>query len=259
MKKVVLTLIMTLVLGLTFGSTVSAYSDSLTREEWSQWWSRGFDTSSVDQEPEETSDEEEVKEVEKDYQDNASNEQDEEKQKEEKDDDTQSYSGRFNWLINELFNKDNSKDNQEESQKGKKDSHADVGNGVDGMTEEEQKMFEKVNKERAQQGLEPYEFSPELSEVARKKSLDMVENDYFDHESPTYGSPGEMVRNQGYQFSLIRENIATAGSITTAHAQLMASSAHRSAILGSNYTYVGIGVVETERGGVMITQLFGKK
>ncbi|OWZ82957.1 hypothetical protein CDO51_11285 [Natranaerobius trueperi] len=85
----------------------------------------------------------------------------------------------------------------------------------------------------------------------------MIDNNYFDHKSPKYGIPGEMVSEEGIDYTLVRENIAQSNSVQSAHAQLMNSSAHRSAILAKDYTHIR--VIETERGGVMLTQLFIKQ
>jgi len=41
---------------------------------------------------------------------------------------------------------------------------------------------------------------PELMKVARIKAKDMVDNNYFSHYSPTYGSPFDMMRQFGVTF-----------------------------------------------------------
>lgn len=48
-----------------------------------------------------------------------------------------------------------------------------------------------VNAERKKQGLNALTLSQSLSNVANMKAKDMAVNKYFDHTSPTYGSPFE--------------------------------------------------------------------
>ena len=61
----------------------------------------------------------------------------------------------------------------------------------------EQKVIELINRERTNRGLKPLKYNWELSRVARYKSQDMVDNNYFSHTSPTYGSPFTMIKNFG--------------------------------------------------------------
>ena len=44
----------------------------------------------------------------------------------------------------------------------------------------------------------------------------MIDRNYFGHNSPTYGSPFEMMRNAGVKYTTAGENLAGAASVTTA-------------------------------------------
>lgn len=48
------------------------------------------------------------------------------------------------------------------------------------------------DQERAKVGLQPLKLDSNLSAMANDKAADMANNHYFDHISPTYGSPFEM-------------------------------------------------------------------
>lgn len=48
----------------------------------------------------------------------------------------------------------------------------------------------------------------ELQNIARIKAQDMVDNNYFSHTSPTYGSPFNMMKNFGISYKTAGENIA---------------------------------------------------
>jgi len=105
-------------------------------------------------------------------------------------------------------------------------------------------MLELVNRERVERGLQPLKADATLVELGRLKAEDMIEKGYFSHTSPTYGSPFEMMRNAGVQYSYAGENLAKAGSVASAHNGLMNSSGHRANILNENFNRVGIAVVE---------------
>lgn len=118
----------------------------------------------------------------------------------------------------------------------------------------EQEVIRLVNEQRANYGLQPLTENWELSRVARYKSQDMVDNRYFSHTSPTYGSPFQMIRAFGLSFRTAGENIAygqrTPQAVVNAW---MNSSGHRANILNSSYTQIGVGYVAD---GNYWTQMF---
>ena len=72
----------------------------------------------------------------------------------------------------------------------------------------ESEVVRLVNIERSKNGLSPLTHDWELSRVARYKSQDMKNKNYFSHESPTYGSPFDMMRSFGISYRSAGENIA---------------------------------------------------
>lgn len=118
----------------------------------------------------------------------------------------------------------------------------------------EQEVVRLVNAQRAQNGLKPLAENWELSRVARYKSADMASRRYFSHESPTYGSPYQMMRSFGISFRSAGENIAygqrTPAAVVNAW---MNSSGHRANILSSAYTQIGVGFYAS---GYYWTQMF---
>lgn len=124
------------------------------------------------------------------------------------------------------------------------------------LTEEEAQMIELVNQERVKMGLKELEIHEGLVKLARMKSKDMVDLGYFAHQSPTYGSPFDMIRQAGIPFIYAGENLAGATSVTRAHTALMNSSGHRANILNPNFTHIGIGIAEGGPYGKMFTQMF---
>lgn len=112
----------------------------------------------------------------------------------------------------------------------------------DAVREYETEVIRLVNNVRAANGLKPLTENWELSRVARYKSEDMAARRYFDHTSPAYGSPFEMMRAFGINFRTAGENIAygqrTPAAVVDAW---MNSSGHRANILNASYTQIGVG------------------
>lgn len=108
----------------------------------------------------------------------------------------------------------------------------------------EQEVIRLVNVERAKYGLSPLTEDWELSRVARYKSQDMHDRRYFDHNSPTYGTPFQMMKAFGLTYRSAGENIAmgyrTPQAVVTGW---MNSSGHRANILNSSYKKIGVGYV----------------
>ena len=124
------------------------------------------------------------------------------------------------------------------------------------LSADELQMFNLINEERKQRGLNELIIHEGLVKVARLKSRDMIDRGYFAHQSPTYGSPFDMMKNAGIAFTYAGENLAGASTVARAHTSLMNSSGHRANILNVNYTHVGIGIVDGGPNGKMFTQMF---
>jgi uncharacterized YkwD family protein len=118
----------------------------------------------------------------------------------------------------------------------------------------EKKVAELVNAERAKHGLAPLTLSAELSDIARIKSQDMRDNNYFSHTSPVFGSTFSLLKSHGISYRAAGENIAK--GYKTPEAVMdgwMNSPGHRANILSAKYTKIGVGYVA---GGNYWTQVF---
>lgn len=108
----------------------------------------------------------------------------------------------------------------------------------------EERVVELVNQERAKVGLKPLTMNLKLSEVARAKSQDMHDKNYFSHTSPTYGSPFDMMKQFGITYRTAGENIAMGYRTPEAVMEgWMNSPGHKANILNSSYTEIGVGYV----------------
>ena len=124
------------------------------------------------------------------------------------------------------------------------------------MNSDEKEVFDLINKQRTNNGLAALKNDSEVQRVARIKAQDMVNNNYFSHTSPTYGSPFDMLKSFKISYKTAGENIAGNSSNSSAVTAWMNSSGHKANILNSNFNYTGIGVVSSPKYGKMYVQLF---
>jgi uncharacterized YkwD family protein len=117
-------------------------------------------------------------------------------------------------------------------------------------------MLELVNKARADAGVGALAFDTTLQKVARLKAQDMVANNYFSHQSPTYGSPFDMMRQFGVSFKTAGENIAGNQTVEKAFVAWMNSPGHKQNILNAGFNYTGIGIVSSPTYGYIFVQQF---
>ncbi len=127
------------------------------------------------------------------------------------------------------------------------------------LTADELETFNLINQQRTKNGLSALKVDSELQRVARIKAQDMVNNNYFAHESPTYGTPFNMMKNFGITYTSAGENIAGNSSNSAAVTAWMNSSGHRANILNSSYNYTGLAVVSSPKYGKIYVQMFIKK
>lgn len=127
-------------------------------------------------------------------------------------------------------------------------------------TSQAEAVLQLVNAERSKQGLNPLTLSAKLTDIATMKSKDMADKGYFDHTSPTYGSPFQMLQDHGVHYTAAGENIA-AGQKTPEEVMnsWMNSSGHRANILNANYTELGVGYYQGGQYGTYWTQVFIKE
>ena len=122
------------------------------------------------------------------------------------------------------------------------------------VTSYEKEVIRLVNEKRAQNGLKALTYDWELSRVARYKSQDMKNNNYFSHTSPTYGTPFQMMKSFGISYRTAGENIAKGQATPQAVVDAwMNSSGHRANILNSSFKKIGVGYVAN---GKYWTQMF---
>lgn len=123
------------------------------------------------------------------------------------------------------------------------------------LTPAERHVFDAINRERVARGIQPLKLNPALVELARKKSQDMVDNNYFAHQSPVYGRASDMMRSAGIRFNYAGENLARTTSAANAVNLFMNSGTHRSTLLNPRFSETGVGIVQIGR-QIYVTQMF---
>lgn len=124
------------------------------------------------------------------------------------------------------------------------------------LTSDESELLKLINLEREKNNLPNFEIDDALQNVARLKANDIVQNNYFSHTSPTYGTPFEMLKNNSIAYKTASENIAGNSSISGAVESWLNSDTHKENILSTNYNYTGIAVVDSIAYGKVIVELF---
>lgn len=103
-------------------------------------------------------------------------------------------------------------------------------------------LLQAMNEQRARRGLPPLHRNDRLEAAAADRIRDMFELGYFDHVAPDGTEPFVWVRQRGYRYRTVGENLATGQrAARDVVEQWMASSSHRANILG-NFADTGIAI-----------------
>ncbi|HAT4772197.1 CAP domain-containing protein [Clostridioides difficile] len=148
-------------------------------------------------------------------------------------------------------------DNNNSDSTNKPDDNNNSGSTSENFSAYQKEVVDLVNIERAKAGLNPLTLDSSISNVATKKSQDMIDNNYFSHNSPTYGSPFDMLKKFGISYKTAGENIAmgqkTPKEVVNAW---MNSEGHRKNIMNPNFSKIGVGVAQKSGGSIYWTQIF---
>ena len=124
------------------------------------------------------------------------------------------------------------------------------------LTDDESQLLSLINAERNKNNLSSLEIDENLQNVARLKAQDLVQNNYFSHNSPTLGTPFDILKSKKISYKTASENIACNSSIPAAVESWLNSESHKENILSNDYNYTGIAVVDSIAYGKIIVELF---
>jgi uncharacterized protein YkwD len=126
--------------------------------------------------------------------------------------------------------------------------------------EAEQRMFDMVNRDRADAGLPALAWDDRAAAVARGHSEEMHETGDVAHTSSTTGTAADRVKAGGIKTAAVLENIARAYGVSEAETGLMNSPGHRANLFSTEVTHLGIGIVFGDevagRREMFVTQVF---
>lgn len=110
-----------------------------------------------------------------------------------------------------------------------------------GAPDNEGKILELVNLERAADGIPILQYDDKLTSAARGHAQDMAQYDYCSHNRRDGSQFWQSIRATGYASSKVAENVA-AGISTPEEAfeSLMASPTHRANIINAQFTQIGV-------------------
>jgi len=122
-------------------------------------------------------------------------------------------------------------------------------------------MVTLINESRLESGAEPLSENNSLTKFAAVKGKDMLDRNYFAHNTPEGKRPWQWIDRSEYDYVYAGENLAMDFTNAEAvHEAFMKSPSHRRNILNSNYKNVGISVLNGELGGhntILLVQFFG--
>jgi len=130
---------------------------------------------------------------------------------------------------------------------------------------DEQLLITLTNQARAAAGLPAIREDPALTDMARWRSKDMIDGNYFSHTIPPDGKKVfDYLSASGYCYTVAGENIGTNNfpddiATETIQQGFMDSPGHRANILGSGWTVLGVGAYKGSDGKHMWTVLFAAK
>lgn len=108
-------------------------------------------------------------------------------------------------------------------------------------------LLDLINEQRIENDKQKLTYSDKLELSAQEKAIDILENDYFAHDSPLGISPWYWMEKNNYDFIFAGENLAK--DFTSNKKTLkawMSSETHRDNILNSQFKEVGIGIASGE-------------
>ncbi|MES0341587.1 MAG: CAP domain-containing protein [Candidatus Humimicrobiaceae bacterium] len=121
---------------------------------------------------------------------------------------------------------------------------------VQGVNYAESQMIHLINSIRSSRGLQLLNPNPVLNSIARSRSQDMLNRNYFSHYTPEGKNIFNILVENGIMYAMGAENLSQSsppswGSPEAVINSWMNSSGHRANLLNPHYGQLGLGVVDS--------------
>jgi uncharacterized protein YkwD len=129
------------------------------------------------------------------------------------------------------------------------------------LRDDEERVFNAVNNERAKRGVGPLEWSDRLAEAARHQSERMLVHGFFSHEDPEYGGLTSRLALQGIRWSRCGENLFSEKGIEdpvpiAVISWRYSTHGHYKTMMEPEFTQTGVGIAATPDGYYFVAQNF---
>ncbi|MEA3311422.1 MAG: CAP domain-containing protein [candidate division WOR-3 bacterium] len=130
------------------------------------------------------------------------------------------------------------------------------------VTQDEEQLFDMINVQRAKEGADPLHWNNQLASAARFHSQEMIDNNYFSHDSKnkngaSYETFGQRILRFNYHYYPIGENIAGCQTVQQAFQGWLDSPGHHENMVRKSFSEAGLGIRVGGPYGKMFTHDFG--
>lgn len=122
-------------------------------------------------------------------------------------------------------------------------------------------VIKLINETRREKGLPDLVENEKLITAANEKAEDMINNDYFAHNSPSGVTPWYWIEKNNYEYFHAGENLAIHfKDAESQHSAWMKSELHKKNIMSGDYRETGVAVVSgklNNQEATIVVQIFG--
>ena len=117
-------------------------------------------------------------------------------------------------------------------------------------------ILNEINEQRESKKIKKLTLDSKLSEIAKIKAQDIIDNNYFSHYSQTLGTPIQMLNKHNINFMTVGENIAKNNDINELIMVVTQNDSYKSNSMSNDYNYTGISILPIDEYNYVFVQLF---
>ncbi len=120
----------------------------------------------------------------------------------------------------------------------------------------ENTILNAINVQRDNNKIKKLIMDNKLTEIAKVKAQDIIDNNYFSHNSEKLGTPLEMLNKYDVKYMTVGENIAKSNDIQELVTLVTTSESYKQNSLSNDYNYTGIAILPIDEYEYIYVQLF---